>query len=101
MQKIKLKKKESNRILLNLKKCRVMPKPKQIKHIVFHKDFDKGMRLVLCHKCGYPNMFMGFALFDRCKICNSKKIEIYDMKHLDKFIIKIQEIYIKRKKWSK
>lgn len=115
MKKIKLTKKESDKILSNLKKSGILriQKGKPLKHIIFHNEFEKGWRLALCHKCGYPHKFMGLNLFNKCEMCNSNNIHIYNLKDnntyfwfynlkdLDKFIIKIQQIYQKRKKNKK
>ena len=65
------------------------------KKITFHKDFNKGARIVLCLKCGYPVMFYGAWVLD-CDICNSKKNKIYNIEDLQDFILKQQSIIYKK-----
>lgn len=59
------------------------------KEIVFHEEFNKGMRLWLCLNCGFPTMFMGKAV--QLCYCNNCKPKIYPLKKLNEFILKLQE----------
>lgn len=63
--------------------------------IRFHKDFDKGMRLTLCPDCGYPTMFMGAECLV-CSACSSCDVKVYTLDKLEDFVLKQQEIIIKR-----
>jgi Zn finger protein HypA/HybF involved in hydrogenase expression len=67
------------------------------KKIVFHKDFDKGMRLALCQNCGYPVYFAGLWDYP-CECCGSKKVKIYEMNRFENFIFRLQEMAHKREK---
>ena len=72
---------------------------KQIKgkKIVFHDDFELGMRLWLCLNCGFPSIFMGLADEVRCE-CEKNKPKIYSMDKLSDFILKLQSIHFYNKK---
>ena len=104
MKSIKLTKKESDKILGNMRKGSINPKTKRIKEIKFHKEFEKGMRLYLCKNCGYPCMFMGMPMvMCECKKPNKK---IYALQDFEKFISDLQKIFfqtIKNRKlnWTK
>ncbi len=96
MKEIKLTQKESEQLTKNIRKhLGEKAVPKEIKTIKFHKEFDKGMRLYLCLNCGYPSYFCGFPMV----ICECKKPrkKIYELKDLDKFILKLQDFYYKRR----
>ncbi|MBU1245539.1 MAG: hypothetical protein KKB27_00900 [Nanoarchaeota archaeon] len=44
--------------------------------------------------CGYPYMFMGYAeMLNDC--CKKPKVKVYELKKLDDFILKLQEIHYK------
>lgn len=91
----RLTKEESDKILKNMKKGGCKPKTKRIKAIKFHKDFDKGMRLGLCLKCGYPIMFLGASWY--CGQCDyDKKFKAYPLEKLDDFISKLQEMHYEK-----
>ena len=97
MKDVKVTKKQSDIILKRLKKADPKIKSKRIKTIGFHKDFDKGARIVLCLECGFPLMFWG-AWDMPCDLCGSEKVKIYALKDLDKFIRRLQDISYKKYK---
>jgi len=87
---IKLSKKEGEKIA----KSHGHGKP--IKKIVFHKDFDKGMRLAVCLHCGYPAMFLGCPIIF-CE-CKKPRTKVYELNKLEDFILKLQRIHSRKKK---
>ena len=95
LKKIKVSKKESDKILNKIRQADPNLKTKRIKKITFHKDFNFGMRYALCLKCGYPVYFMGLWDYP-CSCCGNKKMKIYEEKHFQDFIFAIQEISEKR-----
>jgi hypothetical protein len=86
MKTIHLTKKEAEKIAKNLG-----VKGKPPKKIVFHEEFDKGMRLYVCLHCGYPGMFMGVPI-QMC-YCKKPRKKIYNLDQLDEFILKLQRIH--------
>ena len=100
VKEIKVTKKQSDRFLKNLKKSGIKLKTKKIKSIVIHQDFDRGMRLCLCLRCGYPIMYQGIWDYP-CEICSSKRVKVYNLDQLDEFIRQIQNIVYKNRERKK
>lgn len=92
-----LTKEESKKLTENMRKSLGKNAVKKtIEKIVFHKDFEKGMRLSVCLKCGFPQIFWGKGM-KRCD-CKPFRQKYYSIDEIENFILKLQSIYDKRKK---
>lgn len=80
-----------------LKKLKKKLKNIKSKDIRFHKDFDKGKRIALCLKCGYPVVFYGAMRYKgdltiaNCS-CKKPKFKEFSFDKFNDFILKIQDI---------
>ena len=78
----------------NIKQIKEKLRSYKREDIKFHPDFEKGMRLAVCLNCGYPYLFMGSSeMLNDC--CKKPKVKIYELKKLEDFILKLQEIHYK------